>query len=155
MKVIKGNGIVNKFLDRTGWFSGHIKIGRLTIFGRNAMHYAWNYKRRDNMYVCFRPPSRCFGMNLGYYFYISPDGTPNEAVYYRPKKHWGIEEPNDPSYHEAVWRDKVIQFDLENGDRYSRHAQFKIKPRKHYLKKLKQDYVKYELAPPKPEHLEP
>jgi hypothetical protein len=93
---------INRWLDKPGYLrkklTGHIKIGRLTIFGRNAMHYAWNYRRKDGMYVCFRPPSRCFGMRLGYYFYISPDGTPNEAIYYRPKKHWGIVEPDDPTY---------------------------------------------------------
>lgn len=132
--------LVDRYLDK--YINGHIKIGRLTIYGRNAMHYAWNYTRKDGMVVCFRPPSRCFGMKLGYYFYISPDGTPGEAIYYRPRKHWAIEEPNDPAYHKAVWIDKVIQHDIENGDRWSRKHQFKIKPRKHYLKRLEKDYRK-------------
>ena len=93
---------INRWLDGNGYIrrklGGHIRIGRLVIFGRNAMHYAWNYQRKDGMWVCFRPPSRCFGMKLGYYFYISPDGTPGNATYYRPRKHWAIEEPNDPAY---------------------------------------------------------
>lgn len=101
----KRTGRINRLLDRHDrWISGHINIGRLTIYGRNAMHYAWNYKRKDGMYVCFRPPSRCFGMRLGWYLYISPDGTPSSATYYRPRKHWPLVEPNDPEYIDLMER---------------------------------------------------
>lgn len=141
----KGRGswasrFADKYLHK--YIGGHITIGRLTIYGRNAMHYAWNYQRRDGMYVCFRPPSRCFGLRLGYYFYISPDGTPSDAIYYRPKKYWGIEEPNDPAYHKAMWMKKVIEHDIQNFDQWARASNFDIKPKRHYLKRLEQDYEK-------------
>jgi len=60
---------------------GHISIGRLTIYGRNAMHFAINYRRKDGNYVCFRLPLFCFGKWWSVYFYISPDATPTRATY--------------------------------------------------------------------------
>lgn len=79
-----------------------------------------------------------------YGLYISRDGSPNEAHYYRPKSDWGIVEPiNDPAYLKAVWVRKVIDFDLENmGSR--KYSSFKIKPKKHYKKQLDIDYKRYQ-----------
>lgn len=95
---------MNRLLDKFDWLiGGHVTIGRLTIYGRNAMHYAWNYQLKNGEWVCFRPPSRCFGMKLGYYFYISRDGTPGSARYYRPRRHWPLVEPAfDPEYEASL-----------------------------------------------------
>ena len=54
---------------------GHINIGRLTIYGFNAMHVAFNYTT-DKTYICFHPPMRCFGKWWPWHFYISRNGTP-------------------------------------------------------------------------------
>ena len=67
-------------------FGGHITIGRLTIFGRNAMHFAVNYRRKVGGYVCFRLPLPCFGKWWRLYFYISPDATPQESTFCIPNK---------------------------------------------------------------------
>lgn len=62
-------------------FGGHCRIGPVTIFGENAMHWAVNIKTRRWGYVCFRLPLRCFGRWWALYFYCSPDGTPHKATF--------------------------------------------------------------------------
>lgn len=61
---------------------GHLSIGRMTIYGENAMHWAVNIRLNDT-YMCFRLPLRCFGKWWKLYLYFSPDGTPSNAT-------WGI-----------------------------------------------------------------
>lgn len=60
---------------------GHVSIGRLTIYGRNAMHWAVNYYSRKGDIICFRLPLRCFGRWWPLYLYRSPDGTPGKATF--------------------------------------------------------------------------
>lgn len=48
-----------RFIDR--WFGGHVTIGPVTIYGRNAMHFAVNIRSRWG-WICFKPPTRCFGI---------------------------------------------------------------------------------------------
>jgi len=57
------------------WVSGHWSIGPVVFYGRNAMHFAVNIKTRWG-FVCFKPPTRCFGVWWPAYFYVSPDATP-------------------------------------------------------------------------------
>lgn len=57
-------------------FSSHLSIGPLTVFGRNAMHWAVNIKTEKYGYVCFRLPLRCFGRWWPLYLYCSPNATP-------------------------------------------------------------------------------
>jgi hypothetical protein len=59
-------------------FTGHIKIGRVTIYGANAMHWAINVWFAG-AYWCFHPTTRTFGATWPWYFYISPDATPQSA----------------------------------------------------------------------------
>lgn len=72
----------NKILDKL--FGGHITIGKLTIYGRNAMHFAVHY-RLKNTIMCFRLPLFCFGRWWPLYFYLSPNGTPSSATFSIPK----------------------------------------------------------------------
>lgn len=63
--------------------TGHISFWRITIYGANAMHWAWNIYVFGG-YLCIRPLSfqRRFGSDLHWwkpYLYFSPDGTPNKA----------------------------------------------------------------------------
>jgi len=62
------------------FMSGHITIGRITIYGENAMHWAVNIKLRKT-YMCFRLPLKCFGEWMPLYLYFSKDGTPNKATF--------------------------------------------------------------------------
>lgn len=57
-------------------FGGHICIGRLVIYGENAMHWGVRFWTRRWGYVCFRLPFRCFGHWWPLYFYLSPNATP-------------------------------------------------------------------------------
>ena len=62
------------------WFirkiSGHLCIGPIIIYGRNAMHFAVNIETRWG-WICFKPITRCFGVWWPSYFYISKDATPH------------------------------------------------------------------------------
>lgn len=62
--------------------SGYLSLGRLTVFGENAMHWGVRVKLKNN-FLCFRLPFRCYGGWWPLYLYISPDGTPTSAI-------WGI-----------------------------------------------------------------
>jgi hypothetical protein len=65
-------------------FHGHINIGPITIYGRNAMHFATNV-RTPWGWFCFRPTIRCFGQWWPWYVYLSTDGTPC-----KPNMRWGF-----------------------------------------------------------------
>ena len=66
---------------RQRWLGGHLNIGRMTIYGRNAMHWAINIRTRRWGYVCFRLPLRCFGGWWPLYLYSSANGTPWAATF--------------------------------------------------------------------------
>lgn len=65
------------------FFSGHISIGRLTVYGENAMHWGVTFWTRRLGYICFRLPLRCFGGWWPLYFYLSPNATPWASTFYR------------------------------------------------------------------------
>ena len=58
-------------------FTGHISLGPLTIYGDNAMHWAWQLKTPWG-YLCFRPTTG--GGNWPWYLYLSPNATPWAAT---------------------------------------------------------------------------
>lgn len=60
---------------------GHVNLGRITVFGENAMHWAVNIRAAHGL-LCFRLPLRCFGRWWPLYCYFSPDGTPNQATWW-------------------------------------------------------------------------
>ena len=57
---------------------GHLRLGPITFYGRNAMHFAVNVRTRFG-YVCVKPSTRCFGVWWPWYFYVSLDATPQSA----------------------------------------------------------------------------
>ena len=63
------------------FFSGHIIIGKLTIYGRNAMHWGVTLYTKKYGYICFRLPFTCFGKWYPLYFYCSPNATPWAATF--------------------------------------------------------------------------
>jgi hypothetical protein len=63
------------------FLSGHISIGRLTIYGKNAMNWTVNFSTKKWGYICFTLPFRSNWKRM--YFYLSPNGTPWAATYYR------------------------------------------------------------------------
>ena len=67
--------------------SGHVSIGNLTIYGRNAMHWGVNYWTKKWGYICFRLPFTCFGRWWPLYFYTSPNATPWAATFMLGHKH--------------------------------------------------------------------
>ncbi len=71
-----------KKYEKLSWWenfmSGHLTIGRVTIYGENPMHWAVNIKLKKT-YMCFRLPFRCFGKWKPLYLYFSVDGTPSKA----------------------------------------------------------------------------
>ena len=61
-------------------FGGHFNLGPITVYGWNAMHVAVNIRTVWG-FICFHPPFRVFGKWWPWYFYISPDATPQSATY--------------------------------------------------------------------------
>ena len=61
--------------------AGHIRLGRMTIYGANAMHWAINIATKRWGYICFRLPFPCFGRWWPLYFYVSPNATPWAATF--------------------------------------------------------------------------
>ena len=54
---------------------------RFVIYGFNAMHIAMNIRTRKWGYICFHPSIRCFGELWPWYFYLSPNATPQSATF--------------------------------------------------------------------------
>ena len=76
-----------------------IHFGRFNI---TLMNHHANYEMKAiNNYYHLSLPFNPLNKKL-YGFYKSPDGTPSGATYYRPKRDWGIIEPQDPSYKKLV-----------------------------------------------------
>ena len=57
---------------------GHITMGRVTLYGANAMHWALEV-RIGRSYWCFHPITHTFGGYWPWYFYASHDATPQSA----------------------------------------------------------------------------
>lgn len=69
-------------------FTGHIKIGKkITVYGRNAMHWGVNVHTQKFGYICFRLPFRCFGRWWPLYLYFSPNATPWASTFMLGRKH--------------------------------------------------------------------
>lgn len=60
---------------------GHYTIGKITIYGLNAMHFSVNIQSKKYGWICFRPIT--FYKQFPIYFYVSPNGTPSSATYYK------------------------------------------------------------------------
>lgn len=76
--VVTPNIYPKRWQDRV--FTGSFRVGRVTVYGANAMHWAINIRGKRNWW-CFHPRTRTFGAVWRWYFYISPDATPSSAVY--------------------------------------------------------------------------
>lgn len=70
-----------------GFLTGHISVGPLTIYGRNAMHWGVTVKSKKYGYICFRLPLWCFGKWWPLYLYFSPNATPQASTFMIGKKH--------------------------------------------------------------------
>lgn len=70
-----------------GWLTGHITIGNLTIFGRNAMHWGVTLWTKKYGYICFRLPFTCEGKWYPMYLYFSPCATPWASTFMIGKEH--------------------------------------------------------------------
>lgn len=64
------------------WMTGHISIGRLTLYGRNAMRWGGRFWTNRWGYICFRLPFRCNGKWWPLYLYFSPDATPQSSTFF-------------------------------------------------------------------------
>jgi len=71
---------VEKLLDK--YFGGHISIGKLTIYGRNAMRWGVNCRTKKWGYICFNLPIPINSKISKFYFYLSPNATPWASTYY-------------------------------------------------------------------------
>lgn len=76
--VVTPNIWPSRWQDRL--FQGHRRIGPVTVYGANAMHWAINVRWRGT-YWCFHPTTRTFGGHWPWYFYVSPDATPQRATF--------------------------------------------------------------------------
>lgn len=69
------------------FLSGHIRIGKLTIYGRNAMHWGCTLYTKKYGYICWRLPLHCYRKWWPLYLYFSPDATPQKSTFMLGKKH--------------------------------------------------------------------
>lgn len=69
------------------WLSGHINMGRLTIYGRNKNHWLITFRTKKYGYICTRLPLPCFGKWWACYLYFSPNATPWASTFFIGKKH--------------------------------------------------------------------
>jgi hypothetical protein len=69
------------------FLGGHISVGRLTIYGRNAMHWGITFWTKKYGFICFRLPLTCFGRWWPLYLYFSPNATPWASTFMIGKKH--------------------------------------------------------------------
>lgn len=83
--VIEPTPWPSRWQDRL--FRGHVKIGRVTIWGANAMHWAINVWLLGHWW-CFHPSTRTYGGRWPWYFYISKDATPQNACYLVGDEAW-------------------------------------------------------------------
>ena len=68
------------------FMTGHISIGNLTIYGRNAMHWGCHLYTKKYGYICWRLPLPCDGHWYPLYLYFSPNATPWAATFMIGKK---------------------------------------------------------------------
>lgn len=79
-------GIYKPYPALSWWknfMSGHLSIGPVTVYGANAMCWAVNIKTPYG-YLCFTLPSIARKRaKMHHYIYLSPNGTPWAATWYR------------------------------------------------------------------------
>lgn len=79
------------------FLSEHWKLGPITLFGENAMHWAFQIRCRGG-YLCCRLPLRCFGHWWPLYCYWSRNGTPASADrWFWGRRAMGYEDASDPA----------------------------------------------------------
>lgn len=87
---------IGSFLEKT--IGGHISVGKLTLYGDNAMRFAGHYSTRKFGYICFRLPAPCGIIDYFLYedskirfyppyLYFSPNGTPWASTFMLGKKY--------------------------------------------------------------------
>lgn len=69
------------------FLGGKIKIGRLTIHGRDYTHWGLTFWTKKWGYICTRFPLPCFGQFWYWYWYLSPDTTISKSTYFIGKKY--------------------------------------------------------------------
>jgi len=59
----------------------HLTIGRVTIYGENAMNWVVNIRIKKGL-LCFTLPTyrRIIGKD-NWHIYLSPNGTPSESIW--------------------------------------------------------------------------
>ena len=72
-----------KLLER--YLGGHVSIGRVTIYGLNAMAWGVTIDTKKYGYICFRLPFTTWFVWQPLYFYFSPNGTPTHSTLYYGK----------------------------------------------------------------------
>lgn len=79
--------IVNKMKHyfKYDFMTGHITIGNLTMYGRNAMHWGCHIYTKKYGYICFRLPLFDEGWHE-LYLYFSPNATPWAATFMLGRK---------------------------------------------------------------------
>lgn len=81
--ILNSNTKVKYYIEKILYknLKGHYTIGKITVYGLNAMHFSINIKSKKYGWICFRPIT--FYKQFPIYFYVSPDGTPSRATYYK------------------------------------------------------------------------
>lgn len=79
MRILRKKYLALSWMEN--FLGGYLRLGPITIYGENAMHWGVDIRTKKFGYVCFRLPFRCFGRWWPLYFYCSPDATPTIATF--------------------------------------------------------------------------
>jgi len=114
--------ILNKLAKK---IEGHKRIGRLTVFGDNAMHFGCHFWTKRFGYICWRLPVPCgihdkilYGWGKLYwrplYLYFSPNATPWAATFVFGNRFSKIEKLQAKLRKERLGHN--FKYDSENED---------------------------------------
>jgi len=105
------------------YFGGHVNIGRVTIFGENAMHWAVQIYTKKYGVIVFTLPLRTLGRYWGCHIYFSPNGTPWASTFY--KSIW--KENNKGEEHRAKIRYREFGHNFDTHKHHNRLMEINTK----------------------------
>lgn len=98
------------------YLGSHLRIGKMTVYGHNAMHWGITIRTKKHGYICFRLPFPTFHSNRPtfkpLYLYFSPNATPWASTFAIAK-----DKTLDGDFSKSILRKKYLGHNF-NTDKY-------------------------------------